>query len=130
MVMRRTEYGFTLVELMVAVLILGILVAVAFPVYQAAKKQAMLKSCFGNQRTIEGAVEIWVAKHSGNPSELAGTVDSGSPLVQEFILNFCPRCPAGATPANRANPTAAEGAYTLDAQGFVQPCSLRNHGHY
>lgn len=130
MAMRRTEHGFTLVELMVVVLIIGVLVAIAFPVYQATKSQAMKKSCFANQRTIEGAVEVWVSKHAGTPAPLAGVLDSNHELVKEYILNFCPRCPAGDDPANRANPTVAEGAYVLDALGFVQPCPHRSHGHY
>jgi prepilin-type N-terminal cleavage/methylation domain-containing protein len=52
------DSGFTLVELMVVVLILGILVTIAVPVYVQAKAAAAAKSCQANQRTIIGAVQL------------------------------------------------------------------------
>lgn len=53
--MRRAQNqkGFTLVELMVVVVILGILVAIAVPLYNAQTEKAKKATCFANQRMID-----------------------------------------------------------------------------
>lgn len=61
--MRKRADGFTLVELMVVVLIIGVLVAVAVPVFNAARDNAEWATCQANQRTIVGAIEAYNASH-------------------------------------------------------------------
>lgn len=49
----QNKKGFTLVELMIVVVIMGILVAVAIPVYGAVTTNAERKTCHANCRTIQ-----------------------------------------------------------------------------
>lgn len=95
---RKTE-GFTLVELMVVVLIIGILVAIAIPVFNAAKANAQRKSCYANQRTIEGSCQTYNAESGSLPTDVGQ-------LVPTFI-KVAPLCPT-----NKAS-------YTVDASGTV-----------
>jgi type IV pilus assembly protein PilA len=84
----RKEEGFTLVELMVVVLIIGILVAIAIPVFNAAKANAQKKSCFASQRTIEGAAQTFAADDAGGVP-----ASSVAQLVPAYI-KVAPICPA------------------------------------
>jgi prepilin-type N-terminal cleavage/methylation domain-containing protein len=92
MKMFRKNEGFTLVELMVVVLIIGILVAIAIPIFNAAKGQAQLKSCQANQRTIEGAFQTYAASNNGG-YPTAGLVDSANELITGGYIKTAPVCP-------------------------------------
>jgi prepilin-type N-terminal cleavage/methylation domain-containing protein len=89
MKMFRKDEGFTLVELMVVVLIIGILVAIAIPVFNAASASARLSTCKANQRTIEGAVQQYLAADPTFTWAAGGVAK----LIPSYI-KVDPTCPA------------------------------------
>ena len=115
MKMFRKDEGFTLVELMVVVLIIGILVAIAIPIFNAAKANAQKKSCFANQRTIEGAAQTYSAENNGT---MPATVAALSPSY----IKVTPVCPGG----------GAAYAFTAAGDGTVADCTGGSpaHGHF
>jgi prepilin-type N-terminal cleavage/methylation domain-containing protein len=56
---RRECAGYTMVELLVCIAIIGILAAIIFPVFSAARGQAYLASCVGNLRQIGLAMKLY-----------------------------------------------------------------------
>ena len=88
----RRDEGFTLIELMVVVLIIGILVAIAIPVFNTAKTNAQRRACFSNQRTLEGAANTFYAENAAAPGSVGV-------LVPDYLKDV-PSCPAGPNKGN------------------------------
>jgi prepilin-type N-terminal cleavage/methylation domain-containing protein len=94
--MSRRQEGFTLVELMVVVLIIGILVAIAIPVYQVVRGRTATRACFASERTLEGAAASWESSTGLSPSSLGNWSQLTGALVPTFVVRE-PVCPANGT---------------------------------
>jgi type II secretion system protein G len=86
--MKRNNRGFTLVELMVVLLILGILVAIAIPIYNKTQASAQERACQANLRTIDGAIAQYMSEIGEVPASL-----SVADLVTGGFLKEAPKHP-------------------------------------
>lgn len=68
MAKKNNKKGFTLVELMVVVIIIGILVAIAIPVYNSVQTNAKVNAYNANVRTLEGSAAQMLAENSPLPA--------------------------------------------------------------
>ena len=84
----KDNRGFTLVELMVVVVIIGVLTAIAIPVYNASTAKAEKGACEANLRMIDSAIQQYKMNNDGEPPESIKD-DLGDYFQDE------PKCPSG-----------------------------------
>ena len=104
--LNKSRRGFTLVEIMIVVMIIGILLAVATPKFLNAREGSYARTCQSNLKNILGAKERW-AMDNNKPFDATPTMAN---LVTDY-LKVTPECPAG-------------GVYTVDRLDRLPACSV------
>jgi prepilin-type N-terminal cleavage/methylation domain-containing protein len=91
----RTERGFTLIEMMVVLVILGVLTGIALPQTMRARHVSRKRACVANMRVIDCAKEQWALELDKTGDMTPGWLD-----IEPYIGlgHGQPRCPESDAP--------------------------------
>src|SRR5258708_7570432 len=114
--------GFTLVEIMIVVAIIGLLAAIAIPNFVRARESAQLNSILNNLRIIEGAKDQWALE---NKQGTGATVDWSSTTqgIGGYLKGATVKLVVGETYTRNAVGTNATAAATVKL-GTYGPSSV------
>ncbi|MDF3129171.1 type II secretion system protein [Kiritimatiellaeota bacterium B1221] len=106
----QKKQGFTLVEIMIVVMIIGLLAAIALPSFKKARDEAREKSCINSLRLIEAAKDQYAIDND----IASGTVIPNTELQNYMKGETMPTCPSNGT---------------ISANGVDTPASCTTSGH-
>lgn len=116
---RGTERGFTLVELMVVVAVIGVLATIAIPLYTNVQARGRLAKAQADSRTLASAVSVYGAHMGRIPSALTQLTVVSTNVHGLSAGPFVATVPAapGGWGAYAYTPNTSAGTFTITTSG-------------
>lgn len=105
--------GFTLIEILIVVAIVGILVGLALPNFLKSRTNARRQTCIENLSQIESAKQIWGVENNKKDGDVPSEADL---IGNGRYIKKLPLCPGG-------------GSYSFNAIGTNATCTIEGHSY-
>ena len=87
--------GFTLVEIMIVIAIIGLLVAIAIPSYVRSRANSQANACINNLRELDSASQQFAIERNKHVNDSVNFPSDLTPYIKLNSANSIPPCPAG-----------------------------------
>lgn len=112
---QKNKEGFTLLEIMLVVAIIGLLAAIAIPAFLTARDKSQTNVCISGLRQIDSAKEQWALTEGKRDAYVVEDTDkAGATGIDSYMKGGEPSCPAS-------------GVYTYQPVGTSPTCNKDRH---